>query len=375
MEKIKFSEPYVFEEEAAAAAEVVSSKWLVGGSKLQEFERRFADLCDAPYAIGVSSWTAGAFLVLHAWGLGVEDEVIVPSYTFIASANVIRHVGATPVFADIDPETWNISPNGIECLITPKTRAIIGVDQLGLPCDIDTINNIAKKHGLLVLDDAACSFGSKSKGRPIGNLADVSIFSLHARKPITTGEGGMIVVSEKEFAERLRMLRHQGMSLNDFQRDELSPTTFEEYPEIGFNFRFTDIQAAVGLIQLDRLEDILIRRRRIAEGYNMALGNISEIQTPIEPNGIISNWQSYMIGLKQTAPIDRNDLMTRLYKLGVPTRRGVMATHLEMPYLSPSCHLPNTENAFERNLLLPMHPRLTDEQQAYIVRSIERCLV
>lgn len=374
MKKIKFAEPYVFEEEALAAADVVRSKWLVGGAKLQEFEERYADLCDAPFAVGVSSWTTGAFLVLHAWGLGKGDEIIVPSYTFIASVNVICHVGATPVFVDIDPDTWNISPGKIEALITPKTRAIIAVDQLGLPCDIDAINTIAKNHGLLVLDDAACGFGSRNNNRPLGNLADVSIFSLHARKTITTGEGGMIVAHDEEFANRLRRLRHQGMSLNDFQRDNLSPTTFEEYSEVGFNFRFTDIHAAIGLIQLERLEDILSRRRNIAERYNSALQKFSAIKIPVEPEGLTSNWQSYMIGLEPTAKIDRNTLMTKLYELGIPTRRSVMATHLEFPYRGPSYHLPHTEYAFENNILLPMHPGLSDEQQTHIINSVENHL-
>src|SRR5262249_21459543 len=214
-------------------------------------ERRLAGACGARHGVGVSSWTTGAFLVLRAWGIGPGDEVIVPSLTFIATVNVIRHVGATPVFADVDPATYNLDPEDAARKITQRTRAIMPVDQIGLPCDIDAFNALARPHGLRVLDDAACAFGSRNDGRPVGSLAEVTVFSLHARKVITTGEGGMIVTDDGAFAERLRRLRHQGMSLSDFARHNARPTVFEDYPEIGYNFRITDIQAAIGLAQLD----------------------------------------------------------------------------------------------------------------------------
>jgi perosamine synthetase len=372
--KIKFAEPYVFDEEAEAAAEVVRSKWLVGGAKLQEFESLFASKCEVPHAIGVSSWTMGAFLVLHAWGIGPGDEVIVPSYTFIASVNVVSHVGAKPIFVDIDPVTWNISPTEVEKHITPRTRAIIAVDQLGLPCDIDKINQIATTYDLLVLDDAACALGSKNKGRPVGSLSDVSIFSLHARKIITTGEGGMITTKNQELAKRLKILRHQGMSINDFHRDKLAPTIFEEYPEVGFNARFTDIQASIGIVQMGRLPEIIDKRRKIADIYNAELCNIDSIILPTEPDGLLSNWQSYMIGLTGTTTTGRDTLMEELFELEIPTRRSVMASHLESPYKNNRCILPNTENAFSRNLLIPMHAGLTEDQQNYIIQSLKSAI-
>ena len=261
-EPIAFSRPCFGEAEAEAAAAVVRSGWVVGGPCLAEFERRFAKLCGADHAVGVSSWTTGAFLVLHAWGIGPGDEVIVPSLTFIASVNVIRHVGATPVFAEIDPATYNIDPADAARRITDRTRVIMPVDQLGLPCDIDAIGALARRHGLRVLDDAACAFGSFNKGRPVGALADATVFSLHARKVVTTAEGGMITTDDAALAERLRRLRHQGMSLSDYARHAGPPTQFESYPEIGYNHRITDIQAAIGLAQLDRLDDILERTAR-----------------------------------------------------------------------------------------------------------------
>src|SRR5262245_27530482 len=260
---IAFSRPYLDEEEVQAAAAVLRNGWIVGGVRLAAFEHRFAELCSAAEAVGVSSWTTGGFLVLHSLGIGPGDEVIVPSLTFIATVNVIRHVGATPVFADVDPDTYNLNLEDAAGKITERTRAIMPVDQIGLPCNIDAFNALARQHGLRVLDDAGCAFGSRNDGRPVGSLAEVTVFSLHARKVITTGEGGMIVTDDGVFAERLRRLRHQGMSLSDFARHNTQPTVFEDYPEIGYNFRITDIQAAIGLVQLDRLAELLARRRAV----------------------------------------------------------------------------------------------------------------
>ena len=370
IEQIAFSQPYMDDAEAQAAADVVRTHWIVGGPRLAEFEQRFAALCGAKHAIGVSSWTTGAFLVLHAWGIGPGDEVIVPSLTFIASVNVVAHAGATPVFVDIDPRTWNIDPALIENKITPRTKAIIPIDQIGLPCDIDAINDIARRHNLLVLEDAACSFASRNNGRPIGALADVTVFSLHARKVVSTAEGGMIVTDDGDFAARLRMLRHQGMSLSDHARHTASPTVFEEYPEIGYNFRITDIQAAIGLVQLAKLDTILANRRRVAEAYNAYLERHSLLAGPFVPNGIEHNWQSYMVALRPNSPIGRNDIMEWLHERGIPTRRGVMASHVEPPYRNLGVKLPYTEAAAAATLQLPIHPGLTEAQQTYILEKL-----
>jgi len=358
-------------EEEAAAADVIRSGWIVGGARLAEFEGRFATLCGAQHAVGVSSWTTGAFLVFHALGVGPGDEVIVPSLTFIASVNVVAHAGATPVFADIDPQSWNMDPSSVEHLITPRTRAIMPVDQLGLPADIDAIRDIALCRGLHLIEDAACSFGSSNRGRPIGSLADVTIFSLHARKVVTTGEGGMIVTNDDKFAQRLRRLRHQGMSLSDHDRHSARPTVFESYPEIGFNFRITDIQAAIGLVQLDRLPDILARRKAIAERYSASLENHPLFSPPHVPHGLEHNWQSYMIGLRPGSGLERNAVMDWLYDQGVPTRRGVMASHLEPPYSAIKATLPHTEAAARNCLQLPMHPGLTRAQQDHVIAQLE----
>jgi perosamine synthetase len=370
-EPIAFSRPYFGEAEAEAAASVIRSGWVVGGPRLAEFERRFAALCGAEHAVGVSSWTTGAFLVLHAWGIGPGDEVIVPSLTFIASVNVIRHVGATPVFAEIDAATFNIDPADVARRITERTRVIMPVDQLGLPCDIDAITSLAERHGLRVLDDAACAFGSRNHGRPVGSLADVSVFSLHARKVVTTAEGGVIVTNDPALAERLRRLRHQGMSLSDYARHGGSPTRFESYPEIGYNHRITDIQAAIGLAQLDRLDYMLERRREIAAVYDTHLSNHPVLITPHVPAGLVHNWQSYQVRLRDGAVRSRNAVMDRLFEMGVPTRRGVMASHLEPPYRSDAPSLPLTESVAASTLQLPIHPDLTLEQQDRVLKALD----
>jgi perosamine synthetase len=369
--QIAFSRPYLGEEELQAVAAVLRSGWIVGGSRLAAFENRFAELCGAAEAVGVSSWTTGGFLVLHSLGVGQGDEVIVPSLTFIASVNVVRHAGATPVFADVDPATYNIDPADVARKITKRTRAILPVDQVGLPCDIDAINEIAARYGISVIDDAACAFGSRNRNRPVGSLAEVTIFSLHARKVVTTGEGGMIVTNDRALAERLRRLRHQGMSLSDFARHNASPTMFEEYPEIGYNFRITDIQAAIGLAQLDRLNDLLARRRAVAERYQRALARHPVLIPPYVPAGLSPNWQSYQIAIGPRSPLTRNEIMDRLHAIGIPTRRGVMASHLEPPYRALRAELPNTEQLAATTLQLPMHPALTLAQQDRVLAALD----
>ena len=369
---IAFSQPFFKEEEAQAVADVVRSLWVTGGPRLEEFERRFAEQCNAPYAVGVSSWTTGAFLVLSSYGIKPGDEVIVPSLTFIASVNVIRHVGATPVFADIDPHTWNIDPQDVKRKITPKTKAILPVDQIGLPCDMDALNEIAAENNLIIIQDAACSFASRNQERPMGSLCETSIFSLHARKIITTGEGGMIVTKNKDIADKLRILRHQGMSLSDYVRRNSSPTTFETYPEIGYNFRITDIQAALGLAQLNRLEEILECRREIAARYNLYFKNHPYFRAPFVPEGIEPNWQSYQIELKPNRVFSRNELIEELFTQKISTRRGVMASHHEAPYQHINTKLPHTDFAAANTLLLPMHPAITNNQQKYIFDQLSR---
>jgi perosamine synthetase len=368
--QISFSKPYLFAEEEEAAAKTIANGWIVGGPRLKELEELFAQVIGVRYAVGVSSWTAGAFLVLHAWGIGPGDEVIVPSYSFIATANVVRHVGATPVFGDIDLKTHNLDVNHVASLITPRTRAIIPVDQLGMPCDIEGINDLAKKHNLHVLQDAACAIGSKYKNRPVGQDAEVAIFSLHARKLVTCGEGGMIVTNDQNLADQLRLLRHQGMDLNDFQRHQADRPMVESYPIIGYNTRLTDIQAAIALVQMGRLAQMLHLRRQVAQKYQKRLSNCDQLLLPQEPENCLGNWQSYMVSLPADSKLTPEGVMSALHNQGIPTRRGVMAAHLEPCYQQNEIAiipcLPNTEYAIAHNFQLPIHPALSEEELDYI---------
>ena len=365
--RIAFAKPYMDEEEADAAAEVIRSGWIVNGSKLEQFEEQFASICHAKYAIGMSSWTSAAFLLLKALGIGPGDEVLVPSFTFIASVNVIVHTGATPVFVDIDEETLNISMNDLMGKISPKTKVILAVDQLGFPCDWVAINNLASENDLIVVQDAACSFGATLHGKGMGATCEHSIFSLHARKVISTAEGGVVCTNDQDLAQRLRRLRQQGMTISDFQRHDMPPTAFERYDEVGYNFRITDIQAAIGLVQLRKLHKILSRRREIAQYYNSRLQACSCIQQVKVVNGAVPNWQSYSVTLTGHLAESRNAIMTELAEKGIPSRRGVMATHLEAPYAQEHIKLPATEKVSANSLLLPIHPALSLEDCKYIV--------
>lgn len=368
--EVRFSRPALGEEEERAVAEVLRSGWIVAGPRVEAFEKAFAAKCGANFGIAVSSWTTGAFLVLKCWGIGPGDEVIVPSSTFIATVNAVSHTGATPVFADIDPQTWNVSVEEVARKISPKTRALLPVDQLGMPCDLPAFADLAARHGLRLLDDAACAFGSRIQDRPVGSFGDAAVFSLHARKVITTGEGGMILTNDAALAEHLRRMRHQGMSLSDYARHGLPPTTFESYPEIGYNFRMTDMQGAIGLVQLSRADRFLADRAMLAGRYTAALADSPVFAVPYVPAHFQPNWQSYQILLKDGVALDRNTVLERLHAQGIQARRGVMASHLEPAYAGVKCNLPVTEHLAARALQLPLHPQLTLPEQDRVIACL-----
>lgn len=367
---IEFAQPDMTEADAAAAADAVRSRWIVGGPRLRELEQAFANLTQTKYALGATSWTTAGFMVLRAWELGPGDEVIVPSLSFIATSNVVRHCGATPVFCEVDPDTWNIDANDIEHRITTRTKAIITVDQLGNPCDMDPILDIARRDGLKVLHDAACSTGSLYKGKASGTGADAIVYSLHARKIVTCGEGGMICTNDEKLAAIVKLLRHQGMSISDDQRHGDSPSKFETYPIVGYNYRMTDIQAAVALSQMKRLDQTLARRRKVAGRYLSALQRIRQLRTQTVLPCAVTNWQSYQVQLKSGAPMSRSELMDELWNRGIPTRRGVMLAHLEPPYRPMNVKLPVSEYVESTTLQLPMHTGLPEDHQAHIIESL-----
>lgn len=369
---IPLQKPYFDKKEERAVTKVLLSGWVTQGPKVEEFEEAVCKFTGAKYAVATTSATTALFLCLHALGVGKEDEVLVPSFSFIATANVVIHVGAKPVFVDIDPKTYNINPKEIEKKITKKTKAIIPVDQVGLPCDLDKIFEIAKKYKLHVIEDAACALGSVYKGKKIGCFGEVVCFSFHPRKVITTGEGGMILTGNKKLAETLRILRHQGMSVSDVVRHKARRIVKESYPIIGYNFRMSDIQAAVGVEQMKKLPMILKRRAHLAKYYTKFLSKSKNITVPFILRGYIHNFQSYIIRLLPNKKITRDELMQKLLDVGISTRIGVMAAHLETPYrkMYPRLNLPETEAATRETITLPLYFNMSARQQDFIISKV-----
>jgi perosamine synthetase len=368
--EVPFARPYLTGKESAAVAEVIASGWISQGPKVREFEAEFAERVGAPDAVATTSCTTALSLALFALGIGPGDEVIVPSLSFVATANAVWQCGARPVLADIDPRTYNLDPAAAERAITARTRVIMPVHQVGLPADMDAFFELANNYGLAIVEDAACAIGAYYNGKAIGSLGPLACFSLHPRKVITTGEGGMIAVHDANLAERLRRLRAHGMDLSDVARHNAREIVFESYPERGFNFRMTDMQAALGLCQLEALDDILAKRRRLADRYTAALTGIPGLDVPYDPPYAERTWQSYCVRVMPSASVGRTELMRRLLADGIPTRRGVMAIHREPPYAHQGPPLPHADAAADDVLMLPLFADMTDAQQDYVVDSL-----
>ena len=332
---IPIAKPFLDEREADAARRVILSGWITQGPEVAAFEREFADCVGAPHACAVSNCTTALHLALLAAGVGPGDEVITVSHSYIATANSIRYCQAIPVFVDISPDTFNIDPDLVEAAISPLTRAILCVHQMGMPCDLGRIARIAEKHSIPLIEDAACAIGSEILwdgrweriGRPHG---DAACFSFHPRKILSTGDGGMITTKHKDWDARFRLWRQHGMSVPDTVRHASNSIIFESYPEIGFNYRMTDIQAAIGREQLKRLPELVSRRRELAAVYRSLLGDIPDLRLPAEPEWARSNWQSYCVRLPEGS--DQRQVMQALLDRGIATRRGIMCAHREPAY-------------------------------------------
>src|SRR5450631_3678758 len=319
---IPVARPYVGAEEEQAVIEVLRSGWLTQGPRVAEFEAKFSEYIGCKYSVAVSSCTTALHLALVASGIGPGDEVICPSLSFIATANSITYAGATPIFGDIDPHTYNLDPERIEEVVSPRTKAILVVHQIGLPAEMIAILAVAAKHGLAVIEDAACAIGSEYDGNLIGKpLGSMACFSFHPRKVLTTGEGGMITTNDSQLAESLRRLRQHAMSMSDVARHNAKQVSAETYDEVGFNFRMTDMQAAVGITQLGRLDAFLQRRRYLAARYTESLRTLPWLQTPIVPAGSLSNYQSYMVRLKDGSAAERDAIMQELLEKNISSRR------------------------------------------------------
>ena len=366
--------PWLGQEEAAAAAEAVASGWIAQGPRVREFEEAFAAAIGTPHAVAVSSCTAALHLALIAAGIGPGDEVIVPSLSFIATANAVRYVGAQPVFADVDLATQNLTAHTVEPHITGRTRAVILVDQAGVPADLDAIRALCDPLGVTVIEDAACAAGSTYRARPVGVGAALATFSFHPRKLLTTGEGGMLTTSDGSIAARLRRLREHGMDISAADRHRSQQPTIERYTEVGFNFRMTDIQAAIGLVQLGKLPEMVARRRALARRYQELLSGIPSLLTADDPPYGETNYQSFWVLLPEASAVGRDDLMRLLADAGISARRGIMAAHLEPAYADYKPSLPVTERLSEHSLILPLFHLMTQSEQEQIVSVVTSAL-
>lgn len=371
--------PYLDKAEADAAAQTILSGWVTQGPQVAAFEKEFATYVGSQFACAVSNCTTALHLALLALDIKPNDEVITVSHSFIATANSIRYCGGIPVFIDIEPDTFNMNAELIESAITDKTKAILCVHQIGMPCDLKNILSIAKKYNLPVIEDAACAIGSEikweEKWERIGKShADIACFSFHPRKVITTGDGGMLTTNNPAFDKKFRLWRQHAMSVSDKVRHQSKQVIFEEYPEVGFNYRLTDVQAAIGRKQLEKLPEIIKRRRGLASLYHTLLGEIPEVTAPYEPEYAKANWQSYAITLNDH--FNQKVIMQLMLDEGIATRRGVMCSHREKSYQDfPQKHsLQHSEKAQEQVVLLPIYPQLFEEEIIHIVNILKKAL-
>jgi perosamine synthetase len=378
--RIPVARPWMGEREAEAARRAILSGWVTQGPEVAAFEQEFATAVGAAHACAVSSCTAALHVALSALGVGPGDEVVTVSHSFIATANAVRYCGAIPVFVDVQLETYNMDPRLVANACSPRTKAILCVHQLGMPCDLASIVSIAASRGVPVVEDAACAVGSEVSwndrweriGRPHG---DVACFSFHPRKLLSTGDGGMLTTSRADLDASFRLLRQHGMSVSDTARHNSSRVVSESYAQLGYNYRLTDIQAAIGREQLERLPAMVTRRRELVGRYQQRLVDIPGIVTPSEPIWARSNWQSYAVRLR--SPLRQSTAMQQMLDEGIATRRGVMNAHQEGAYPPETWRgaphaLGNSEEVSATSLVLPLFHEMTDLEQDRVVTALER---
>lgn len=368
MSRINVMLPWLGSEEVAAVTEVIESGWVAQGPKVATFEAAFAQRMQVEHAVAVSSCTTGLHLALLVAGVQPGDDVVVPSFSFIATANSVKYVGANPVFADVDPLTGNLSAETVDAVLTPATAAVIAVDQGGVPVDLGAIRDLCDPRDIVVVEDAACGAGSMYAGRPVGAGAAVTAWSFHPRKIVTTGEGGMVTTSNPEWAARARLLREHAMSVSAADRHKSVLAPPEEYVEVGYNYRMTDLQAAVGIVQLGKLDEVVARRRALAARYRAALDEVPGLRCVTDPAHGQSNYQSFWVEVGPEYPLDREGALAALATADISARRGIMSSHRQPAYAAhPHAALPVTERLTGNTLILPLYHQMTDADQDRVI--------
>ncbi|MGL4599492.1 MAG: DegT/DnrJ/EryC1/StrS family aminotransferase [Bacteroidia bacterium] len=371
---IQISTPDLGEEEWQAVREPLFSGWVTQGPKVKEFETLFAQRHNVKHALAVSNCTTALHLALLACGVREGDEVLVPAFTWVSTANAVLYCNATPIFVDVDPITFNIAPEKIAAALTSKTKAIIPVHLFGLCADIDEIKRIAPH--LKIVEDGACAAGAGLHNRPAGSLGDLGCFSFHPRKSVTTGEGGMITTNDDALAAEVDRLRNHGASVSEEQRHKgPRPYILPEFEVVGYNYRMTDLQGAVGVVQLKKLDRYIDERQRRAEWYAEQLKSIPWLRTPVVADGYKHGWQSFVTFVDESkAPMKRNDIMEYLQQRGISTRPGTHAVHMLQYYaqryqIKPS-DFPGAQAANDFSMAIPLHNRMNDDDYTYIVNAL-----
>lgn len=376
---IQISLPCTGEDEWQACREPLISGWLTQGPKVAAFEQAFAERHQVTHALATTSCTTALHLILVAMGIGPGDEVIVPAFTWVATANVVIYCGATPVFADVDPLTNNISPEEIARRLTAKTKAIIVVHLFGLCADMDAIREVVPQH-IKIIEDAACAAGASYKGVSAGALGDAAAFSFHPRKSITTGEGGMVTTNKSELADIINKLRNHGAEISEEQRHSgPRPYLLPEFNLLGFNYRMTDLQGAVGLVQLAKLDQFIAERQQWAEFYRKEFEYLEWLRMPVIPENGTHAWQAFVISVDPAkSPMPRNELMEKLQQAGIATRPGTHAVHMlgyyAERYLIKPEDYPGARDCDRNTMAIPLHNRMSEDDYHYVV-SIVKSLV
>lgn len=374
---LPYGKQFVDQKDTQAVIDVLQSDWLTTGPTIVEFEKQFAERVGAVHGVAVNSGTAGLHCAVYAAGIGPGDEVITSPITFMATANCIRYQGGKVVFADVDPDTLNIDPEKIKECLSPKTKAIIAVDFTGQPADLDAIGEIARRNNLIFIEDAAHALGATYKARPVGSIADMTTFSLHPVKHITTGEGGLVVANDSEFVERLRRFRNHGIMQDHYQRQKQGTWTYD-MEEVGYNYRLPELNSVLGISQLKKLPDMLKRRREIAVRYNEAFSGMEQLTLPAKHPDCQSAWHLYVIKLNlENITVDRDEVFRALRAENI----GVNVHYIPVPWLAYYQKLghkkgdwPIAESSYYRLISLPMWPGMTDDDIEDVIISVEKVL-